>query len=350
MSSNDAQIRADLLYSAKTTPAAGDKLVIRDQADGLPKTIDWNQLPSGFGDCRSWADGRRCCQGRRLYGGADRGYACQGGHDGRGAREARSRGGGRTSQSAVDQRDGKGGCRSRTTALRSFSPKDIAELMAADRSYGCAQHRRRQCRHCLRRCGSLSAGKGRRRQPSRIAAGRPVSLVPPHRQKRLGIVSHANVAHRMRTGKACTPENTSNFSSAAASSRGTARGSNCPERHICSNSAHSLSDCSTVRPRKSSVISEPDARQIAHPWPTKGSIGYDAIAQAQVDGQLIAAHRIVAVRTDVGIIQTAKVTRSLGVLNDHRLIKVAQVSASSRTAPQPLPAPVIKASTSSIVL
>jgi major tropism determinant Mtd-like protein len=44
---NDTQIKADFGYSSKAAPAAGDKLVIRDQADGQPKTIDWGQLPGG---------------------------------------------------------------------------------------------------------------------------------------------------------------------------------------------------------------------------------------------------------------------------------------------------------------
>ena len=42
---DDAQIRANLAYPAKTSPASGDKLLLRDQADGQPKLIDWSQLP-----------------------------------------------------------------------------------------------------------------------------------------------------------------------------------------------------------------------------------------------------------------------------------------------------------------
>lgn len=42
---NDAQVRADFAYSTKPAPAAGDKLVIKDQGDGQPKVVDWNQLP-----------------------------------------------------------------------------------------------------------------------------------------------------------------------------------------------------------------------------------------------------------------------------------------------------------------
>lgn len=42
---NDAQLRADFAYTTKSTPAAGDKLLIKDQGDGQPKVVDWNQLP-----------------------------------------------------------------------------------------------------------------------------------------------------------------------------------------------------------------------------------------------------------------------------------------------------------------
>ena len=42
---NDAQVRADFAYTTKSTPAAGDKLVIKDQGDGQPKVVDWSQLP-----------------------------------------------------------------------------------------------------------------------------------------------------------------------------------------------------------------------------------------------------------------------------------------------------------------
>lgn len=44
---NDLQVRAALNYTAKGSPSAGDKMVILDQADGLPKMVDWNQLPPG---------------------------------------------------------------------------------------------------------------------------------------------------------------------------------------------------------------------------------------------------------------------------------------------------------------
>jgi Major tropism determinant N-terminal domain len=43
---NDAQLRADLSYAAKASPAAGDKLLLKDQADGQPKLVDWGQLPA----------------------------------------------------------------------------------------------------------------------------------------------------------------------------------------------------------------------------------------------------------------------------------------------------------------
>ena len=46
---DNAQLRADLVYPTKAAPASGDKLVIKDQSDGQPKVIDWNQLPSGSG-------------------------------------------------------------------------------------------------------------------------------------------------------------------------------------------------------------------------------------------------------------------------------------------------------------
>jgi len=42
---DDAQLRADLAYADKASPAGGDKLLLKDQADGLPKLVDWNQLP-----------------------------------------------------------------------------------------------------------------------------------------------------------------------------------------------------------------------------------------------------------------------------------------------------------------
>lgn len=44
--SNDVQIRADLVYAAKVAPTEGDKLLIKDQADGQPKLIDWTSLPA----------------------------------------------------------------------------------------------------------------------------------------------------------------------------------------------------------------------------------------------------------------------------------------------------------------
>ena len=44
---NDAQLKASLAYSAKTTPVATDKLVILDSADGQPKTITYAQTSSG---------------------------------------------------------------------------------------------------------------------------------------------------------------------------------------------------------------------------------------------------------------------------------------------------------------
>lgn len=44
---NDAQIRADLVYPAKPAPVPGDKLIVKDQADGQPKVVDWSQLPTG---------------------------------------------------------------------------------------------------------------------------------------------------------------------------------------------------------------------------------------------------------------------------------------------------------------
>ena len=45
--SNDAQVRADLTYATKVAPAAGDKLLIKDQSDGQPKLADWASLPTG---------------------------------------------------------------------------------------------------------------------------------------------------------------------------------------------------------------------------------------------------------------------------------------------------------------
>ncbi|MBK8174271.1 MAG: hypothetical protein IPK66_02995 [Rhodospirillales bacterium] len=47
--SNDAQLKADLAYTAKTSPVSGDKLVIKDQTDGKPKVVDWSQLPTAGG-------------------------------------------------------------------------------------------------------------------------------------------------------------------------------------------------------------------------------------------------------------------------------------------------------------
>lgn len=44
---NDAQLLKSMSYTTKASPAAGDKIVIKDQSDGLPKIVDWNQLPSG---------------------------------------------------------------------------------------------------------------------------------------------------------------------------------------------------------------------------------------------------------------------------------------------------------------
>lgn len=43
---NDAQLLKSMSYTTKSSPAAGDKIVIKDQSDGLPKVIDWNQLPT----------------------------------------------------------------------------------------------------------------------------------------------------------------------------------------------------------------------------------------------------------------------------------------------------------------
>ncbi|QLH40701.1 MAG: hypothetical protein HWD60_19610 [Defluviicoccus sp.] len=45
--SNNAQMRADLAYAAKVVPTEGDKLLIKDQADGQPKLVDWSSLPTG---------------------------------------------------------------------------------------------------------------------------------------------------------------------------------------------------------------------------------------------------------------------------------------------------------------
>lgn len=40
--------------AAKASPATGDKLLIKDNNDGLPKIVDWNQLPSGGGSSSSF--------------------------------------------------------------------------------------------------------------------------------------------------------------------------------------------------------------------------------------------------------------------------------------------------------
>lgn len=46
---NVAQLHKALDYASKASPIAGDKVLLKDQADGLPKLVDWNQLPSGGG-------------------------------------------------------------------------------------------------------------------------------------------------------------------------------------------------------------------------------------------------------------------------------------------------------------
>lgn len=59
---NDAQLRSAMNYSSKTTPAAGDKLVIKDQTSGNPLIVDWSQLPAISGSTVEIAQGTVNCR------------------------------------------------------------------------------------------------------------------------------------------------------------------------------------------------------------------------------------------------------------------------------------------------
>jgi ribosomal protein L35AE/L33A len=128
--SNDAQIRADLLYTAKTAPAAGDKLVIRDQADGLPKIIDWNQLPTGSVTAVHGRTGAVVAKigdytAEQITDTANKVVMTAAERAKLGAVEA----GAQANPPSISAAEKAAPLA--TTALRLFSPKDIAELMAA---------------------------------------------------------------------------------------------------------------------------------------------------------------------------------------------------------------------------
>jgi hypothetical protein len=127
---NDAQIRADLLYSAKAAPASGDKFVIRDQSDGLPKIIDWNQLPSGAVTAVHGRTGAVVAKAgdytaEQITDTAIKVVMTVAERAKLGAVEAGAQAN-PPSISAAEKAAPLG-----TTASRSFSPKDIAELVAA---------------------------------------------------------------------------------------------------------------------------------------------------------------------------------------------------------------------------
>jgi len=127
---NDAQIRADLLYPTKAAPASGDKFVIKDQADGLPKVIDWNQLPAG---CITAVHGRTGAivgqlgdyTAEQISDTAAKVVMTVAERAKLGAVEA----GAQVNPPSISKAEKSTPLV--TTALRSFSPKDIAELMVA---------------------------------------------------------------------------------------------------------------------------------------------------------------------------------------------------------------------------
>ncbi|MBK8209706.1 MAG: hypothetical protein IPK78_06745 [Rhodospirillales bacterium] len=127
---NDPQLRADLGYATKGVPAAGDKLVIKDQSDGQPKLIDWNQLPTGSvtsvygrtgpvvaqaGDYT--ADQIAETAAKVLMTVAER------------TRLAGMENGAQANPPSIT--DAEKALPSQTTTFRSFSPKDIADLVAS---------------------------------------------------------------------------------------------------------------------------------------------------------------------------------------------------------------------------
>jgi len=127
---NDAQIRADLLYPTKAAPTAGDKLVIKDQADGLPKVIDWNQLPTGAVTAVHGRTGAIVGQlgdysAEQITDTAAKVVMTVAERAKLGAVEA----GAQVNPPLISKAERTTPLA--TTALRSYSPKDIAELMAA---------------------------------------------------------------------------------------------------------------------------------------------------------------------------------------------------------------------------
>ena len=89
---------------------------------------------------------------------------------------------------------------------------------------------------------------------------------------------------------------------------------------------------------------------MAQPRPSNDDVlDQPVAAQLEVDVDAVAAQRVVAVGVPVGVVQLAEVPRVLAVVQDHLLVQLAQIVASSEDLPH-LAQRIDQASASSRVL
>src|SRR6185436_10897651 len=81
----------------------------------------------------------------------------------------------------------------------------------------------------------------------------------------------------------------------------------------------------------------------------EADVRHDVAVEADVDGGPVPAERVVPVRAVIRLRQLAKVPRSLGMIQDHFLVEVPQVTHAPRTS-RTLCSPFTSTSISSVVL